>query len=404
MTTVTPIPVLTVESVPGYLAARDDLAALIDLGSITVREIGDGNLNLVFVVQDAAGRGLVLKQSLPYVRMVGESWPLSQDRILAEARGYDAAVAHSPDTIPTYHGLDHARRIIALEDLSGWTVWRRALNDGLVAPGAAAAVGRHVARVGFGTSAFALSSDAVKLATAGAINVDLCKITEDLVFTQPYTDHPDNAWVPELDRDVLALREGGLVDEIADLKHRFVTHAEALVHGDLHTGSIFVPTSAGTSVPAKVFDLEFGFYGPIAFDLGALFGNVLLAQSRAVVLEHSEEFQSWLAGLVREAWEAFEQEFRALWPTRVDPSYTDAFLDRWLWQTFTDAIGFGGAKAIRRIVGLAKASDIESLEPAEHVAAARLVLTTARAWIEHRAELDTPDDLARLTADFLGRA
>lgn len=395
------IPVLTVDTVPDYLDGRPDLAALLDVGTIAVREVGDGNLNLVFIVTDAAGHGLVLKQSLPYVRMVGESWPLSQDRILAEARGYDAASRLSPETIPAYHGLDEPRRVIAIEDLSSWTVWRRALNDGRISPGAAAVVGRHVARVGFGTSAFALPSDVVKLQTAAAINVDLCKITEDLVFTQPYLDHPDNSWKPELTDDVLALRVGGLVDEVAALKHRFVTHAEALVHGDLHTGSIFVP-NGHAPVAAKIFDLEFGFYGPIAFDLGALFGNVLLAQARAAVLNRPAEFQAWLAGLVAEAWTTFEAEFRALWPSRVDPSYTDGFLDRWLRDTWTDAVGFGGVKAIRRIVGLAKVADIESLDADDHVSAARLALATARRWIEQRDTVGSPADLTRLTALGVG--
>ena len=36
-----------------------------------VREVGDGNLNLVFIVEGPAG-GLVVKQALPYVRLVGE--------------------------------------------------------------------------------------------------------------------------------------------------------------------------------------------------------------------------------------------------------------------------------------------------------------------------------------------
>lgn len=45
----------------------------------TVREVGDGNLNLVFIVKGAKG-GIVVKQALPYVRMVGESWPLPLDR------------------------------------------------------------------------------------------------------------------------------------------------------------------------------------------------------------------------------------------------------------------------------------------------------------------------------------
>ncbi len=40
-----------------------------------IREVGDGNLNLVFIVEGEAG-GVVVKQALPYVRMVGDSWPL----------------------------------------------------------------------------------------------------------------------------------------------------------------------------------------------------------------------------------------------------------------------------------------------------------------------------------------
>ncbi len=44
-----------------------------------VREVGDGNLNLVFIVEGPAG-GLVVKQALPFVRLVGESWPLPLER------------------------------------------------------------------------------------------------------------------------------------------------------------------------------------------------------------------------------------------------------------------------------------------------------------------------------------
>ncbi len=196
---------------------------------------------------------------------------------------------------------------------------------------------------------------------------------------------------------MLALRDGGLVDEAAALKWAFMTRAESLVHGDLHTGSVFVPT-APSAQPAKVFDIEFAFYGPLGFDLGALFGNILIAQSRARVLDRPAEFQSWLATLAGEAWEAFEAEIRLLWPTRVDPAFTDAFLERWLAQTLSDAIGFGGLKGIRRIVGLAKASDIQTLPDAERVVAARAVLRTARSWVEQRASLTSIDALSQLTA------
>ena len=49
-----------------------------------VREVGDGNLNLVFIVEGPAG-GVVVKQALPYVRLVGESWPLPLDALMVRA-------------------------------------------------------------------------------------------------------------------------------------------------------------------------------------------------------------------------------------------------------------------------------------------------------------------------------
>lgn len=52
---------------------------------------------------------------------------------------------------------------------------------------------------------------------------------------------------------------------------RFCERAQALVHGDLHTGSIMV-----THESTQVIDPEFAFYGPMGFDIGAFLGNLIL--------------------------------------------------------------------------------------------------------------------------------
>jgi 5-methylthioribose kinase len=59
---------LEADGVARYLAQHDELASLVDVDALTVREISDGNVNLVFLCRDRTGRGLVLKQALPYVR------------------------------------------------------------------------------------------------------------------------------------------------------------------------------------------------------------------------------------------------------------------------------------------------------------------------------------------------
>src|SRR5690606_42088857 len=49
---------------------------------LTCREIGDGNLNCVFQIEEAAtGKRLIIKQALPYARVIGESWPLTLKQI-----------------------------------------------------------------------------------------------------------------------------------------------------------------------------------------------------------------------------------------------------------------------------------------------------------------------------------
>jgi 5-methylthioribose kinase len=54
-------------------------------GEWRAKEIGDGNINFVFVVEGPAG-GVIVKQGLPYVRCVGEDWPLSQVRSTSSLR------------------------------------------------------------------------------------------------------------------------------------------------------------------------------------------------------------------------------------------------------------------------------------------------------------------------------
>lgn len=63
-----------------------------------------------------------------------------------------------------------------------------------------------------------------------------------------------------------------LNDEYGTCDDRFCERTQALLHGDLHTGSIMV-----TQTSTKCIDPEFGFYGPMGFDVGAFLGNLMLA-------------------------------------------------------------------------------------------------------------------------------
>ncbi len=104
------------------------------------------------------------------------------------------------------------------------------------------------------------------------INPEMCEITEDLFFNDPYQIHERNNYPAELETDVAALREDAQLKlAVASLKHRFFSQAEALLHGDIHSGSIFVAEGS-----LKAIDAEFGYFGPIGFDIGTAIGNLLL--------------------------------------------------------------------------------------------------------------------------------
>ncbi|RVD35143.1 S-methyl-5-thioribose kinase, partial [Mesorhizobium sp. M4B.F.Ca.ET.019.03.1.1] len=85
MTQKLPFEALSVETLPARLGANEAVTAQIgkDARRWKVREVGDGNLNLVFIVEGAEG-AVVVKQALPYVRLVGDSWPLPLKRSFFE--------------------------------------------------------------------------------------------------------------------------------------------------------------------------------------------------------------------------------------------------------------------------------------------------------------------------------
>ena len=397
---------LTTETLAEYLAGIDELEGIVDRDDLTsIEEVGDGNLNLVFIVKDGAGRGVVVKQALPYVRLVGPEWPMPVERADRESAALRIHGALDPEHTCALLHYDQARYAMIIEDLTDHRVWRRALNEGIRNDGAAHDMGVYVANVAFGTSVFGMHHQDEKRAVAASINPELCEITEDLVFTEPYVDAGRNSVIPANEPDARALAEDDwMVDEMGLMKLRFMTVAQALIHGDLHTGSVMVRRADEGGHSVKAFDPEFSFYGPIGFDLGALWANYAIAAARAFALGEDDR-AAWALDLLDETWRAFDARMRELWPQRLDPRvYRDRMLERWLDEVQLDAAGFAAAKMARRIVGLAKNSDIETLPEELREGAARGVLLTARRFAVERHTDHSPTHLARIAGDLMADA
>jgi len=397
--------VLTAEAVPGYIAGRRALAGLVAAEGMSVTEVGDGNLNQVFICRGSDGRSLVLKQALPYVRLVGPSWPMTKERATREAAAITAHSALSPDVCRLID-FDAERHVLALEDLTDHTVLRTYLNAGGDHTGVAERLGGYVADVAFGTSFLALGEEQFRLRAAAGINTELCALTEDVIFTEPFLGAERNSVQPDVQPVVDTLqRDAAWTDAAMAMKLRFLTVQEALLHGDLHSGSVFVRRGDCTGAPAgmgsggpntgirpglsvKTFDSEFAFYGPIGFDLGMMWANMLAAGVRALVLADTGRGESLLR-TVAGSWDTFTARLSQLWPGRHSAEkYPDAFLRQWLAAIRVDALGFAGCEAARRVIGLAKISDLESLSGEEHRRTAAAILQLSRLLLVERADLD----------------
>lgn len=339
-----------------------------------VEEVGDGNLNLVFKVYGPQG-AMVVKQALPYVRLVGESWPLPLSRAHYEHMALLEQAKHTGNLVPQIYHYDETLSLIAMELLEPHIIMRRGMINGIEYPRFADDVSTFMARTLFFTSDLALTADRKK-AMIGAFsgNTALCKISEDLIFTDPYRIAELNRWTkPYLDPYAERWREDGDLKVAASLlKLKFMSSAEAMIHGDLHTGSVML-----TADNTRIIDPEFAFMGPMGFDVGAVLANFLLNYFSQDGHEETpgarDAYRAWILETLSLIWQSFAAKFIGLWRDHqtgdaYPPSLFQGELGhiqlesarrnymRGLW---VDTVGFAAAKMIRRILGLAHNIDLE---------------------------------------------
>jgi 5-methylthioribose kinase len=84
-----------------------------DASLLSVAEVGDGNLNFVYIVSGPEGGKVVAKQALPYVRCVGESWPLTLERANFEFNALVEQRKLAPEYVPEVYHFDKTKALIS---------------------------------------------------------------------------------------------------------------------------------------------------------------------------------------------------------------------------------------------------------------------------------------------------
>ncbi len=332
---------------------------------VTCREVGDGNINLVFILKnESAGKSVVIKQALPYVRCVGESWPLDLGRTIREGKALEIQNRLAPGLVPEVFRVDPELALIVMEDLSHLGVMRPGMIQMKSYPLFADHISTLMANLGFFTSDLYMDPGEKKELVKEFINPELCKITEDLIFTDPYYDCERNNVNPALRPylEKVFWRKTALRLEASKFKYKFLTEAQSLMHGDLHTGSIFADAEH-----TKAFDPEFAYYGPTAFDTGSLIGNFIINffswDGKDNRPEDVRNYRSYLLESVNDIYTMFERKFLENWEKCAKdliagvPGYREFYMR----NMFLDTVGFAALIMIRRMHGLAHNIDVDGI-------------------------------------------
>ena len=331
-------------------------------------EIGDGNINYIFRVIDIeTGKSVVLKQADKFLRSSGRPLDLGRSKIEAEILKIEGELA--PKLVPKVYRYDDIMCVIVMEDISEYKNLRKELMNGKIFENFANDISTFLADTLLPTTDLVLSSADKKDRVQAFINKELCDISECLVFTEPYVnDKNRNIVIPEnmefVEKYIYSDKE--LHFQAGKLKNNFMNNAQALIHGDLHSGSIFINENG-----IKVIDPEFSFYGPMGYDIGNVIGNLYFALiNRKYLMEEGEEkekFLLWLSKTIEDIQKITLEKLHKKYKEIVkDPLYTSEEFENWyIGNIMSDSLGSAGLEIIRRVVGDSKVMEITSIENVE---------------------------------------
>jgi 5-methylthioribose kinase len=179
-----------------FLMKIDDVAAYVQAkllffpkdADFECKEIGDGNLNYVFKVKDKnTGKSIIIKQAGTSLR-IDKNMHLPVDRGKIESRILGIQKEYTKSLVPEVYLYDQIMCAMLMEDMVNHTMMRTGLTHHKTYPKFADDISTFL------VNSLLLSSDIVKdhkvkkLLVKEFINPDLCEISEDLVFTEPYND------------------------------------------------------------------------------------------------------------------------------------------------------------------------------------------------------------------------
>ena len=378
---------MDVSEVAGYV--EEKLQFFPADADLECKEIGDGNLNYVFRLRDKnTGKSIIVKQAGETLR-IDENWHMSTDRGRIEAKILGIQGKYAPGLVPEVYLYDGTMCAMIMEDMVGHTMMRTGLMNHEIYPLFAEHISTFLVNSLLCTTDVVMEHKAKKENVKSFVNPDLCEISEDLVYSEPYIDYNNrnNVFPPNAEFVQKELYDDKALHlEAAKLKFQFMNNAQALIHGDLHTGSIFI-----NQEHTYVFDPEFAFYGPMGYDIGNVIANMFFAwcNGEATIEDPAEKakFCGWIVDCICDIVDKFIEKFKVAYAENVTDTMakTEGFMEYYLGTVLADTAGVAGLESIRRTVGMANNKDVTSIaDPEKRARVEKIIITLGKNYIMNR--------------------
>jgi 5-methylthioribose kinase len=323
-------------------------------------ELSDGNINYVYRVEDPkTGRSLIIKQADKFLRSSGRPLDLHRNKIEAEMLRIESEL--TPGLVPEIYYYDEAMAALSMEDISEYKNMRLELKKGIIFPNFAEEISSFMVNALLPTTDLVISRKEKKERVQLFTNIELCDISEDLVFTEPYYDYKGRNIITEGNEKFVEEKlynNEKLKAEVGKLRNGFMNNAQALIHGDLHSGSIFINQDG-----IKVIDPEFAFYGPMGYDIGNVIGNLFFSLINKLYTDSNNvEFIKWIKEQIVLVYDLTFEKLNSKFDEIVKfPLYNEEFKLDYLAKVSADTIGCAGTEIIRRTVGDSKVMEINEV-------------------------------------------
>lgn len=334
---------------------------------LQIEEVGDGNVNYIYRVTDKSGKSLIVKFADSFIRG-SDTRELSTKRNEIEYEILLRQDGLSNGAVPKVYHYSKDMSCIIMEDMHDYKVLREAMMNGETFDHFAKDIATFLYNTLFKTTDLVMDVAEKKEVAGRLVNIDMCEISERLVFTEPYMNNQGlNKYHADNTDFVLEhlYNNDALKTEVAILKNRFMNNTQSMIHGDLHAGSIFI-----NDKDLQVFDPEFSFYGPMGYDIGNVVGSFIISYVTSYYEGKESSYVNWIYDSVISVVDAFIEVYNANYMEDVNTHMfkTESFKKTYLDGILADIAAYAGTEIIRRTVGVAKVWDLERVQDHKDIA------------------------------------